>query len=138
MISVTKIIAIVVAVAAVVGVAVGLSVYFINRKDYSVHSFSSDFKFGAASASYQVEGAWNEDGKSPNIWDALLHKYPNYTVDGLNGDVSADSYHMYQKDVDALANVGVSAKALLLSYNSLNGSKPWIFSESLIRVRSEY
>lgn len=76
----------------------------------NMHSLPEDFKIGAASASYQIEGAWNEDGKSPNIWDTITHKNPSYTEDGLNGDVSADSYHMYEKDVAALANIGVCAK----------------------------
>ena len=78
-------------------------------------SFPSNFKFGAASASYQIEGGWNEDGKSPNIWDTVTHNDPGFTVDRYNGDVAADSYHMYQKDIDALNNIGVSWKLKLRS-----------------------
>ena len=71
-------------------------------------SFPNNFKIGAASASYQIEGAWNEDGKSPNIWDTITHEDPKYVRDLSNGDVAADSYHFYQKDIDALTNIGVS------------------------------
>lgn len=90
-----------------VGVAVGVTLLLINNSDAEV-IFPGDFKFGAASASYQIEGGWNEDGKSPNIWDTVTHNYPNYTKDGLNGDVAADSYHMVDKDIAALENIGVS------------------------------
>lgn len=80
-------------------------------------NFPSDFKFGAATSSYQIEGAWNEDGKGPSIWDTFTHgqlkKSP--IADGSNADVSANSYHLYQQDVSALSYVGVSAANLLSS-----------------------
>jgi len=72
-----------------------------------VVEFPESFKFGAASSAYQIEGAWNEDGKSPSIWDAELHAHPEMTADGSNADVAADSYHLYGKDIVALKQVGV-------------------------------
>ena len=71
-------------------------------------TFPSDFRFGAASSSYQIEGGWKKGGKSKSIWDTTLHNDPSFTADGLNADVAADSYNLYQKDIDALKNVGVS------------------------------
>lgn len=72
-----------------------------------IFNFPEGFKFGAASASYQIEGAWNLDGKTPNIWDTFTHNHPEYIADSSNGDVSADSYHFYKKDIEALKYVGV-------------------------------
>jgi Glycosyl hydrolase family 1 len=88
------------------GVAVGVTLLIINSTD--AVRFPDDFRFGAASASYQIEGGWNEDGKSPNIWDTVTHNNPNFTADSKNADVAADSYHMVDKDVEALDNIGVS------------------------------
>lgn len=56
---------------------------------------------------FSFTGGWNEDGKSPNIWDTVTHNDPSYTADSLNGDIAADSYHMVDKDIEALVNVGV-------------------------------
>ena len=56
-------------------------------------SFRKDFVWGAATASYQVEGAAYEDGKGLNIWDVFCkedgHVYEHHT-----GDVSCDQYHL--------------------------------------------
>lgn len=79
----------------------------IKINDTNEVKFPDDFLFGAASSAYQIEGAWNEDGKSESIWDKLTHEHPEMITDHSNGDVSADSYHMYMKDVDALNSVGV-------------------------------
>lgn len=64
--------------------------------------------FGASSAAYQVEGAWNIDGRTPSIWDTFTHDYPGLIRDKSNGDVSADSYHLYEKDVQELKQIGVN------------------------------
>lgn len=73
--------------------------------------FPENFKFGSASAAYQIEGAWNADGKTASIWDTFTHNRPDMIADGLNGDVAADSYHFYEKDIAALKEVGVSEKS---------------------------
>lgn len=70
--------------------------------------FPAWFAFGAATAAYQVEGGWNEDGRGPSVWDTLTHDHPELVVDRSTGDVAADSYHRFQEDVDALKQVGVS------------------------------
>lgn len=71
-------------------------------------NFPENFKFGAASSSYQIEGAWNEDGKDPSIWDTFTHDHPELIADRSNGDTSANSYHFYMNDIEALQQVGVS------------------------------
>src|SRR5687768_18536547 len=56
-----------------------------------------NFDWGFATASYQIEGAVNEDGRGPSIWDSFCHLEPTRTK-GANGDVACDHYHRYQAD----------------------------------------
>ncbi len=60
--------------------------------------FPKSFLFGAATASYQIEGAWNEDGKGQSIWDAFAH-IPGKIDNGDTGDVACDHYHRMKEDV---------------------------------------
>lgn len=76
-------------------------------------SFPEYFQFGTASASYQVEGGWNADGKGENIWDRMTHKYPDRVFERHNGDVAADSYHKYKEDVQMIKNAGVRSIELV-------------------------
>lgn len=78
-----------------------------NSESTSPPSFPESFKFGASSSAYQVEGAWNEDGKSASTWDTLVHNTPEAIQDGSNADVGPDSYHYFQDDIAALNSVGV-------------------------------
>lgn len=75
------------------------------KKDTS--EFPESFKFGVASSAYQIEGAFNRDGKCESIWDKLTHEHSELVVDGSNGDISSNSYDFYMKDVQAIKSVGV-------------------------------
>ena len=77
--------------------------------------FSKDFIWGAASASYQIEGGWNEDGKGLSIWDVFAHKNGNIQ-NNENGDTACDSYHRYQEDADLLKKLGVDAYRFSISW----------------------
>jgi beta-glucosidase len=60
--------------------------------------FPGGFLWGTATASYQVEGAWNEDGKGESIWDRFAHT-PGNVKNGDTGDVACDQYHRYGEDI---------------------------------------
>ncbi len=65
---------------------------------YTAANFGDDFLWGAATAAYQIEGAWNLDGKGPSIWDTFSHKHGN--VDNRDtGDVACDFYHNFASDI---------------------------------------
>lgn len=77
--------------------------------------FAKDFLFGAASASYQVEGAWNEDGKGISNWD-VFSKIPGKTFEGTNGDIAIDHYHRYKEDIKLMAEMGLESYRFSISW----------------------
>ena len=66
----------------------------------------SDFLWGTATASYQIEGAVKEDGRGPSIWDAFSHT-PGKVKNDATGDVADDHYHRYKEDVQLMKALGV-------------------------------
>jgi 6-phospho-beta-glucosidase len=77
--------------------------------------FPEQFLWGAASAAYQVEGAWNTDGKGPSVWDVFC-KEPGRTFQGSNGDVAVDHYHRFREDVALMAEMGLKAYRFSISW----------------------
>ncbi|XP_064938332.1 furostanol glycoside 26-O-beta-glucosidase-like [Musa acuminata AAA Group] len=82
-------------------------------------SFPPDFAFGAASAAYQVEGAWNEGGREPSIWDTFTHVHPDKIADKKNGDVATDSYRRYKDDIEIMKNMGVDSYRFSISWSRI-------------------
>lgn len=70
--------------------------------------FPPGFAFGAATASYQVEGSVAADGRLPSIWDTFSHA-PGRTRDGATGDVACDHYRRWVTDLDLMARLGLRA-----------------------------
>ncbi|XP_073155956.1 oleuropein beta-glucosidase-like [Henckelia pumila] len=84
------------------------SVRYSASKISSV-DFPRGFVFGAATAAYQVEGAYAEGGKSLSIWDAFALRTPSKIKDGSNGCVATDQYHRYKEDVMLVKKLGFGA-----------------------------
>ncbi|MDH2444223.1 GH1 family beta-glucosidase [Amnibacterium sp. CER49] len=71
-------------------------------------AFPDGFLFGSATASYQIEGAVDEDGRRPSIWDTFS-RTPGKVVNGDTGDVADDHYHRLDEDLDLMASLGLEA-----------------------------
>ncbi|MGH3465996.1 MAG: GH1 family beta-glucosidase [Kribbellaceae bacterium] len=74
-----------------------------------------DFVLGAATASYQIEGAAAVDGRGPSIWDTFAHT-PGRVLGGDHGDVAIDHYHRYRDDVALMAGLGLQAYRFSVSW----------------------
>jgi len=70
--------------------------------------FPKDFIWGTATASYQIEGAWDEGGRGLSIWDTFSHT-PGKTWNGHTGDNACDHYHRYKEDVRLIKDLGVDS-----------------------------
>ena len=71
-------------------------------------SFPQNFIWGAATASYQIEGGWNKDGKGESTWDHFTHK-PGKIYRGDTGNVACDHYHRWKEDVALMKQLGLKA-----------------------------
>ncbi len=69
------------------------------------YGFPSGFLWGCATASYQIEGGANEDGRKASIWDTFSH-IPGRVANNETGDVADDDYHRYKEDVQLLKSLG--------------------------------
>lgn len=76
-------------------------------------SFPKNFLWGAASAAYQVEGAYDEDGKGLGIWDVMSEGHVHH---GENGNVACDHYHRYKEDVALMKEMGLKAYRFSISW----------------------
>jgi len=81
----------------------------------SQFNFPKDFIWGAATASYQIEGAWEEDGKGESIWDHFTHK-PYRILNGDTGDIACDHYHHLSEDIALIKDLGLHAYRFSISW----------------------
>ncbi|MBC7879093.1 MAG: beta-glucosidase [Anaerolineales bacterium] len=70
--------------------------------------FPKDFLWGAATASYQIEGAWDKHGKGESTWDRFTHT-PGKIKNNDNGDVANDHYRLWKKDIGLMKKLGLKA-----------------------------
>ncbi|XKL62729.1 hypothetical protein PGB90_002562 [Kerria lacca] len=88
-------------------------------KDKIKYTFPDNFLIGTSTAAYQIEGAWNEDGKGENIWDKLTHTIPKAVTNEDNGDIACDSYHKYKEDVSLLKDIGFNIYRFSLNWTRI-------------------
>ncbi|GAB6109411.1 glycoside hydrolase family 1 protein [Fusibacter bizertensis] len=77
--------------------------------------FKKDFLWGSASAAYQIEGAYNEAGKGPSIWDLWAH-IPGKTFEGTNGDIACNHYYRFKEDVALMKEMGLKTYRFSISW----------------------
>ena len=80
--------------------------------------FPKDFLWGSASAAYQVEGAWAEDGKKPSVWDKFV-RIPGKTFKATTGDKAVDHYHMYKEDVRLMGEMGLKTYRFSIAWSRI-------------------
>ncbi|XP_072062236.1 hydroxyisourate hydrolase isoform X4 [Arachis hypogaea] len=95
----------------------------LSVDEYSINDFPLDFVFGSGTTAYQWEGAVNEDGRTPSVWDTFAHDGDMHEE---NGDVACDGYHKYKEDVKLMVETGLEAYRFSISWSRLipNGRGP--------------
>jgi beta-glucosidase len=91
--------------------------------------FPDGFYWGVATSSYQIEGAWDEDGKGVSIWDTYAHT-PGKIENDDTGDVANDHYHRYKEDVALMKSIGATAYRFSIAW-------PRIFPEGTGRPNAK-
>lgn len=77
--------------------------------------FPDEFTWGVSTASYQVEGAWNQDGKGESIWDRFTHN-PKNVEDGSSGDIACDHYNRFKEDISLMEDLNIPAYRFSISW----------------------
>lgn len=77
--------------------------------------FADEFLWGAAAASYQVEGGSRADGRGPSVWD-MFCRWPGKVNGGHTGDVACDHYHRFREDVSLMREIGLRAYRFSFSW----------------------
>ena len=98
-------------------------------------SFPKDFIWGSATASYQIEGGVDEDGRGRSIWDTFSHT-PGNVVEGDTGDVADDHYHRWAGDVEHIGKLGLDAYRLSISWPRVQPGGTGDFNEAGIAFYS--
>lgn len=102
----------------------------MKQPKFTKADFGADFKWGVAASAYQIEGAWNKDGKGPSIWDHFTHTKPHKIKKRQNGDVSCNFYKHYKEDI---------ARIKALNFDVFRFSMSWsrILPEGIGRVNQK-
>ncbi|XP_009378490.2 beta-glucosidase 18 isoform X1 [Pyrus x bretschneideri] len=87
----------------------------LDEEEIQKSQFPDGFLFGASTSSYQIEGAYHEDGKSLSNWDVYTH-IPGKIEDNETGDVADDHYHRYLEDIELIHSLGMNAYRFSISW----------------------
>ena len=87
----------------------------------SVITFPRGFYWGTATAAYQIEGGWNEDGKGESIWDRFSHQQGRIK-DGTTGDVACDHYHRYRDDIALMRSLHLNSYRFSVAWTRIQPS----------------
>lgn len=81
-------------------------------------NFPKDFVWGTATSAYQVEGAWNKDGRGPSTWDVFC-QIPGKVFQNENGNIACDHYHKFKEDIALMKSMGVNAYRFSISWSRI-------------------
>lgn len=81
--------------------------------------FGEGFIFGGASSAYQNEGAASDGGRGPSIWDSFTRENPDKVVDGSNGNMAINQYHLYKEDVQLMKKMGLDSYRFSISWSRI-------------------
>ncbi|XP_023324744.1 lactase-phlorizin hydrolase [Eurytemora carolleeae] len=96
----------------------GVCLGYVYEEDLLYDSFPEGFLWGTATAAYQIEGGWNEDGKGESIWDVFTRIEGNI-IDGSSGEVACDSYHKYKEDVALMKSMNMTSYRFSVSWSRI-------------------
>ncbi|KAB1214494.1 Beta-glucosidase 11 [Morella rubra] len=104
-------------------VLLNLAAAVLGADKFSRDDFPPDFVFGSGTSAYQVEGAADQDGRKPSIWDTFTHSGKMHEA---TGDIACDEYHRYKEDVKLMVDAGLEAYRFSISWSRLvpNGRGP--------------
>jgi len=81
-------------------------------------SFPDHFIWGTSTAAYQIEGAFDEDGRGSSIWDKFCHT-EGKIYKSQNGDIAADHYHRWKEDIQLISDLGLGAYRFSISWSRI-------------------
>lgn len=81
-------------------------------------SFPENFLWGVAASAYQIEGAWDEDGKGESIWDRFV-RWDGHVLNGATGDIACDHYHHMPEDVALFSRLGIPNYSFTIAWTRI-------------------
>ncbi|MFL7812310.1 MAG: GH1 family beta-glucosidase [Anaerolineales bacterium] len=103
-----------------------------------IYHFPDEFIWGAIASAYQIEGAWNEDGKGESIWDQFC-RLPDRILNGDSGKIATDHYHRMPEDVQLMKEIGLASYSFTISWPRVmplgageQNSAGWDFYDRLV------